>query len=484
MFDKYPYSDFHSLNLDWIISEMKQLVEDWEGFTGRVSAEAHEATEPEVTVSGDLKEGLNFDFGLVAGPRGSTGAQGPQGEPGPAGEGLQILDTYPTLADLQSAHPTGSAGDAYLVGSGGNFTLYIWSVSGSAWTDAGSLSSPSPSNVAPAMNGTASAGSSALYSRGDHVHPSDATKLDKSATNGVYAVSGGAQVMRTVSDNAAPDAITAYDSVGDLNTVDLNASGDVNAVNGSFSGDVDVTGDISGSAISGDTITIANNTILNSQMLAAEASTNAYRPMATINPIDPLALSYDIATNIPSIKFNAVSYDQSGTRTTLAPEVKFTDSFKVNTADYAETRIGMSPASASTLGGVKIGSGLNVAADGTLSTQGSGGYSLDLVWTNPSPTSDFAGQTVSIDLSQYGGYMIVVFKATTTASLYVNDICLLPGMDWEISHLVENSIKNRTVSYNDNGVTFSDCKSRTTVTGGTLQNSGLIPYEIYIVSIG
>ena len=36
-----------------------------------------------------------------------------------------------------------------------------------------------PYGEIPAMNGTGSAGSSALYSRGDHVHPSDTTKADK-----------------------------------------------------------------------------------------------------------------------------------------------------------------------------------------------------------------------------------------------------------------------------------------------------------------
>ncbi|MBQ1508961.1 MAG: hypothetical protein IIZ47_06015, partial [Erysipelotrichaceae bacterium] len=76
MFDKYPYTDFHEMNLDWIIAEMKQLIDDWEGFSGKVSASAHAASVPEVTVSGDLKEGLDFDFGLVQGPRGQTGARG------------------------------------------------------------------------------------------------------------------------------------------------------------------------------------------------------------------------------------------------------------------------------------------------------------------------------------------------------------------------------------------------------------------------
>lgn len=37
----------------------------------------------------------------------------------------------------------------------------------------------------PAMNGTASAGSSSNYSRGDHVHPSDTTKVDKETGKGL-----------------------------------------------------------------------------------------------------------------------------------------------------------------------------------------------------------------------------------------------------------------------------------------------------------
>lgn len=403
MFDKYPYTNFHEMNLDWIIKKMKALVDAWEGFSGKVSADAHTSTDPEVTVTGDLKEGLFFDFGLVQGPRGITGPQGPQGEQGPAGNGLEILDIYPTLAALQAAHPTGSPGDAYLVGSGGNYILYIWSSSSSAWSDGGSLTSPTPSSAAPAMDGVAAAGSSLLYSRGDHVHPADTSKLDKSSSDGVYAVESGAQVMLTVSDNATADALVMYDSVGDLNAGDLNASGDVNAVDGHFSGNLTVTGDVSC-----DEINVTTNAILNSQMLAAEVSTNAYRPMATINPIDPISINYDMQNNIPSIKFNAVAYDSSGNRNTLAPEVKFTDAFKVNIGDYAETRIDMAPATASSLGGVKIGSGITVASDGTISSQ-AGALTVETVWQNATPTAAFSAQTISsFDFSEYALGILVI----------------------------------------------------------------------------
>lgn len=480
MFDKYPYTDFHEMNLDWIIREMKQLVEDWEGFSGRVSAEAHEATEPEVTVSGDLKEGLNFDFGLVQGPRGTTGAQGPQGEQGPAGEGLQILDTYPTLTALQAAHPTGSPGDAYLVGSGGVFTLYIWSVSGSVWTDAGTLSSPSPSNVSPAMDGTASAGSSTLYSRGDHVHPSDTSKLDKSATDGVYAVESGAQIMLNVSDNAQADAIVKYDSVGDLNAANLNASGNVNAVDETLSGDLTVGGDAAVTGeLSADTINVTNSAILNSAMLEAEVNgTNAYKPLARINNIDPLAINYD-AQNIPSIRMNMVEYAQDGTRNTVQPEVFFTSAFGINQVDYAQTRIDLKPASASKLGGVKIGSGITVAADGTISASGST-HAFELLWTNASPGSNFAAQTVSLDLSDYDVVLIRTEIATSGTPIYIDHVLVIDGSTY-MMHSCFYNINFRNVTVSSTGLTFEGGFTRTQFNQATptASDSALVPVNIY-----
>ena len=476
MYDKYPYTDFHEMNLDWIIREMKDLVDAWDSFVGAVSAEAHTASDPEVTVTGDLKNGLNFDFGLVQGPRGTTGPQGPQGEQGPAGNGLEILDIYPTLAALQAAHPTGSPGDAYLVGSGGSYTLYIWSSSSNAWSDGGSLTSPSPSSTAPAMDGVAAAGSSLLYSRGDHVHPADTSKLDKSSSDGVYAVESGSQVMLDVSDNAQADAIVKYDSVGDLNAGDLNASGDVNAVDGNFSGDVAVTGNISC-----DEINVTTNAILNSQMLAAEVSTNAYRPMATVNPIDPLTLVYDFSDNIPSIKFNGVSYDSSGNRNNLNPEVKFSGAFKVNTADYAETRIDMAPASASSLGGVKIGSGINVAADGTISAQ-AGSFSADLLWTNASPTSSFSAQTIPLDLSEYKMVAILCWVATTVESDEFINFGLVGETIQCFAPFYSGSMRTRDATITPAGVQFASGIYWSTYNSGSsaqTQDIQCIPSKIY-----
>lgn len=202
LWNNFPYTNTHELNLDWVIDVMKQLWEEWNSYGTSVTADAVAGLTPQVTVEGDLKEGLTFHFTLV---KGDQGVQGETGNgidyctfnnyqltihftdgtdyttpslKGDTGSGLQILDVYPTLADLQTDHPTGSAGDAYLVGTSPNFTLYVWSTSSNMWLDGGALTNPSPSITTPLMDGQADTGSELAYARGDHVHPSDTNKQD------------------------------------------------------------------------------------------------------------------------------------------------------------------------------------------------------------------------------------------------------------------------------------------------------------------
>ena len=131
------------------------------------------------TMTITLTNGQTYTSTSLRGPQGEPGVQGEQGPQGEPGAGLEILDVYPTIQDLQTAHPTGEPGDAYQVGTAPNFTLYIWSASQSQWVPAGTLGSVSPSLSAPLMDGTASPGSSDLYSRGDHIHPTDTSRASK-----------------------------------------------------------------------------------------------------------------------------------------------------------------------------------------------------------------------------------------------------------------------------------------------------------------
>ena len=81
----------------------------------------------------------------LAGPQGPQGIQGIPGVAGPAGpagprgedgKGVSILGSYGSANELHAAHPTGNAGDAYLVSG----ELYVWD--GSTWANVGNIQGP------------------------------------------------------------------------------------------------------------------------------------------------------------------------------------------------------------------------------------------------------------------------------------------------------------------------------------------------------
>lgn len=85
---------------------------------------------------------------------------------------------FNSVEELRAAYPTATPND-YAWIAGGN--IWIWQ--NNAWTDS---EEPVPStavpasNATPLMDGTASAGTSNSYARGDHRHPSDSNKVSKS----------------------------------------------------------------------------------------------------------------------------------------------------------------------------------------------------------------------------------------------------------------------------------------------------------------
>jgi Chaperone of endosialidase len=56
---------------------------------------------------------------------------------------------------------------------------YVYNTAGTCWNVKPAPAGPSPGAAAPLMNGTAAAGSATAYSREDHVHPTDTTRLSK-----------------------------------------------------------------------------------------------------------------------------------------------------------------------------------------------------------------------------------------------------------------------------------------------------------------
>lgn len=76
------------------------------------------------------------------GPAGPQGEQGPEGPAGKDGTSFTVKGLYGTLEALQLAHPTGSAGDAYAVGTAESNAIYIWDVDAGAWTSIGQMQGP------------------------------------------------------------------------------------------------------------------------------------------------------------------------------------------------------------------------------------------------------------------------------------------------------------------------------------------------------
>ena len=78
---------------------------------------------------------LEFDGAEYTDTGTKTVIKGLKGDKGDAGTSFALKGKYDTLEELQSAHPTGLAGDAYLVGT----YVYVWGVDDSEWINCGEL---------------------------------------------------------------------------------------------------------------------------------------------------------------------------------------------------------------------------------------------------------------------------------------------------------------------------------------------------------
>lgn len=65
--------------------------------------------------------------------------KGANGQNGADGAGLAILGNYDTMADLIADHPTGTAGEAYMVGT----DLVVWNTNTNSWQNVGRIQGPS-----------------------------------------------------------------------------------------------------------------------------------------------------------------------------------------------------------------------------------------------------------------------------------------------------------------------------------------------------
>lgn len=102
MFQKFPYTDGHQLNLDWVLEQIEALLKkiDSGGGSGENGATFIPNVSPQGVISWTNDKGLpNPSPVNIMGPQGPTGATGATGPQGPAG----------------ATGPQGPAGDDYVL---------------------------------------------------------------------------------------------------------------------------------------------------------------------------------------------------------------------------------------------------------------------------------------------------------------------------------------------------------------------------------
>lgn len=190
---KLPWSNFHELNLDWILEKIKELREDVDNITG--SATPYTST-PEMDGVGSPGTEVAYSRGDHRHPTDTSRASA-------ADLAQEILDrggaddTLQANIDATDAKIKFSSSAPYMDSSSASagFSDYMaradhvhpTDTSRASATDLATLTarvdafsgSANPSDAMPLMDGVGAAGSGGNYSRGDHVHPSDTTKLNK-----------------------------------------------------------------------------------------------------------------------------------------------------------------------------------------------------------------------------------------------------------------------------------------------------------------
>ena len=96
----------------------------------------------EVPLSGKVSTQEMLLSGKVATLETLIGPPGPQGPKGDPGDSYTVKGLYATLSALQAAHPTGSEGDAWFVGTSDSNVVYQWDVDHAAWVNVGVLKGP------------------------------------------------------------------------------------------------------------------------------------------------------------------------------------------------------------------------------------------------------------------------------------------------------------------------------------------------------
>lgn len=189
---KIPWSNFHELNLDWLLQQVKELREEVDGLIG--SATPSDAT-PEMDGAGTPGASVTYSRGDHQHPTDTSRAAQSDLTQEITDRGNADLALASDIADVDAKIKFSTAApimDSSSASAG--FSDYMaradhihpTDTSRASATDLavlqarvdGFTGSANPSDTTPLMDGVGAAGTGGNYSRGDHVHPSDTSKLD------------------------------------------------------------------------------------------------------------------------------------------------------------------------------------------------------------------------------------------------------------------------------------------------------------------
>lgn len=110
-----------------------------------------------------------------------------------------------------------------------------------------------------------------------------------------------------------------------------------------------------------------------------------------------------------------------------------------------------------------------------------GGMKMDLLWANPSPTSAFGAQTVSIDTNDYE-MVLVSFRASTETGYDYHVSVLVPVKDVIFLAITtgNNRLRERKFTWTAGGLIFQNAYTYNSYASTpSVDNTVLAPYQIH-----
>ena len=110
-----------------------------------------------------------------------------------------------------------------------------------------------------------------------------------------------------------------------------------------------------------------------------------------------------------------------------------------------------------------------------------GGMKMDLLWTNPSPTSSFVPQTVSIDTNDYV-MVLVSFSASTATGYDYYVSVLVPVKDVIFLAITtgNNRLRERKFTWTTGGLVFQNAYTYNSYASTpSVDNTVSVPYQIH-----